>query len=104
MRAYREANPSQGTQILTDVDFANIAVADRSKDVLYIIAEGTGSDVTITSGNITINDVYVGNNRQNFLVGNSGAIACVGNVNNAATPLAPITGFTNAPVGLSELV
>lgn len=97
MRAYREANPSQGVQILTDAEFAAIPVANRSKDVLYVIG-------TVASGDVTITDVYVGNNRQNALVGNDGALVWVGNVDNTATPLAGITGFTNAAVPVTNLV
>ena len=97
MRAYREANPSQGIQILTDAEFAQIQVANRSKDVLYVIG-------TVTSGDVTITDVYVGNNRQNVLVDNLGALVWVGNVDNTATPLAEITGFTNAAVPVANLV
>ena len=97
MRAYREANAIQGVNILTSAEWMALPVASRSNDVLYIIG-------TVSSGNVTISAVYVGNILQNFLVDNTGALVWVGNVDNAATTPATITGFTNAAVAVANLV
>ena len=99
MRAYREQNFNQGVNILTQADFDAIAVASRGANVLYIV--GT---VDTTANTVDISSVWVGNNRQNFLVNNAGALVWVGNVDDTIVMPAAITGFTNAPVPLNELV
>ena len=71
MKAYRQADMVQGVSILSATEFADIATANRSSSVLYVI--GTLSDATATTERrtITISDVYIGNTPQQFLVDNT---------------------------------
>lgn len=91
MRAYRESNVNRGVNILTRIEFNAIPAANRSSDVLYIIGDLVGTT------HVDIQDVWVGNVSQNFLVGSDNAIKWVGSVDQSASTPVSITGFT-APV------
>ena len=67
MRAYRQADVAGGTQILTATEFAAITAANRSSNVLYVVG-------TISSGDVTISDVWIGNTAQSFLVDNTNTL------------------------------
>lgn len=73
MRAYRNADTVQGTQVVTPTEFAAITAANRSSSVLYVV--GT-ANTTVTT-NLDISDVWVGNTPQQFLVDNSNALVWV---------------------------
>ena len=88
MRAYRNADTVQGTQVVTPTEFAAITAANRSSSVLYVV----GIPHETMTANLVISDVWVGNTPQQFLVDNMNTLVWV-------STSAASSGFTTPPNG-----
>ena len=87
MRALREANANTGTEMLTALEYAQIA--NKVATTLYIVVDATNTST------VTIQGVYVGSIEQDVLIGNDNAIVYL---------KSDFTGHTNAAVEVYNLV